>query len=46
MSKGHKSQPERSLEGPSWSNLNNKIHKGILDYKAKYKISMHESIQI
>lgn len=38
MSKGHKCQPERALNGPSLTNMNNKIH-----HNAKYKISIHES---
>lgn len=35
---------ERVPSGQSWNNLNNEIHREVMDYRPKYKINMHESV--
>ena len=38
--------PKRAPNGQNWNNLSNKINKVVLDYNAKYKISISELILI
>lgn len=41
MLKEHRIQPKRAPCDQNWNNLSNEMNNVILDYKAKYKISMN-----
>lgn len=43
MSKGQKSQPERTANGQCWTDIGNKINNALLDYNPNYKISICKS---
>lgn len=41
--KEHRIQPKRAPCDQNWNNLSNEMNNVLLDYKAKYKINIHES---
>lgn len=44
MLKEHRIQPKRAPCDQNWNNLSNEMNNVILEYKAKYKINIHESV--